>query len=312
MATYDINANIKCVDPSLVEILDVSGGVHTGTYSLASDGLLHLDGSINLHAITEADLDITGVTYTIKIRDDGSITSINNETFLNCRGLTSLIFPDSVTTIGNNACFNCTALNSITFGISLESIGSFAFRACSVTSITFPDGFINIGGSAFLLCKQLTSITFPNSVTSIGGSAFSSCTGLTSITFNLSDPGIYTQINNVSKLPTNVTYELNAFKDVPPQNVKYVVAVEGCTNHTAINYDPLATIDDGSCEYKSGCTDPSANNYDPLATIDDESCEYKSGCTNPAANNYDPSANVDDGSCLIVGYADGVLRLDVR
>ena len=51
--------------------------------------------------------------------------------------------------------------------------------------------------------------------------------------------------------------------------------VYGCTDPTATNYDPIATVDDGSCIYPSlGCMDPSANNYDPLATADDGSCTY--------------------------------------
>ena len=49
----------------------------------------------------------------------------------------------------------------------------------------------------------------------------------------------------------------------------------GCTDSTALNYDPLATTDDGSCIYPIlGCIDSSATNYDPLATIDDGSCFY--------------------------------------
>ena len=51
--------------------------------------------------------------------------------------------------------------------------------------------------------------------------------------------------------------------------------VYGCTDPTATNYDPTATVDDGSCIFpSSGCMDPSANNYDPLATTDDGSCTY--------------------------------------
>jgi len=47
-----------------------------------------------------------------------------------------------------------------------------------------------------------------------------------------------------------------------------------------------------------GCTDPSANNYDPLANVDDGSCDYDVyGCTDPTADNYDASATNDDGSC---------------
>ena len=61
----------------------------------------------------------------------------------------------------------------------------------------------------------------------------------------------------------------------------------GCTDSEAFNYDPFATIDDGSCQYreKSGCTDPYAGNYDPFANFDDGSCEYK-GCKDPQAFNY--------------------------
>lgn len=36
------------------------------------------------------------------------------------------------------------------------------------------------------------------------------------------------------------------------------------------------------------------------------------GCMNSLAANYNASATIDDGSCFIVGYSDGVLRLDGR
>ena len=69
----------------------------------------------------------------------------------------------------------------------------------------------------------------------------------------------------------------------------------GCTDPTANNYDPDATIDNGSCIYSGilGCTNPLANNYDPLAEYDDGSCNYDVyGCTDPTAANYDPSATI--------------------
>ena len=44
----------------------------------------------------------------------------------------------------------------------------------------------------------------------------------------------------------------------------------GCTDSTALNYSPLATIDDSSCVYCIyGCVDSTALNYDPLATCND-------------------------------------------
>ena len=87
----------------------------------------------------------------------------------------------------------------------------------------------------------------------------------------------------------------------------------GCTDSTAINYDALATEDDGLCLYNvSGCTDTLALNYDVLATLDDGSCEYPLfGCMDPLATNYDELADTDDESCLyfedlIIGTWNGV------
>lgn len=83
--------------------------------------------------------------------------------------------------------------------------------------------------------------------------------------------------------------------------------IYGCMDPTALNYNPLATIDDGSCIYSTdvyGCTDPLALNYNPIATIDDGSCIYSNdttdvyGCMDPIALNYNPLATIDDGSCI--------------
>jgi hypothetical protein len=83
--------------------------------------------------------------------------------------------------------------------------------------------------------------------------------------------------------------------DVPP-------TPKGCTDPSAVNYDPQAVQDDGSCDYRDilGCNDPEANNYNPEATVDDGSCIYqdeKAGCTDPDAENYNSQADLDDGSC---------------
>jgi len=44
-----------------------------------------------------------------------------------------------------------------------------------------------------------------------------------------------------------------------------VTIIFGCTDSEALNFNPLATNDDGSCEYAQaeGCTDSTACNYDP-------------------------------------------------
>lgn len=110
----------------------------------------------------------------------------------------------------------------------------------------------------------------------------------------------------------------------------------GCTNPAANNYDPTATVDDGSCELVvdppvPGCTDSSANNYNPLANVDNGSCTYDEvpvddpvdpvdpgdgggtdipGCTDSTANNYNQFATINDGSCLYGGDISGCMDPD--
>ena len=58
----------------------------------------------------------------------------------------------------------------------------------------------------------------------------------------------------------------------------YTIAPEGalgCTDETALNYNPTAIVEDGSCNYPlEGCTDEDALNYDEEAVFDDGSCSF--------------------------------------
>tara|TARA_R110002074_G_scaffold29090_4_gene83598 strand:- start:343 stop:1983 length:1641 start_codon:yes stop_codon:yes gene_type:complete len=84
--------------------------------------------------------------------------------------------------------------------------------------------------------------------------------------------------------------------------------VLGCITLGAFNYNPAATVDDGSCEEViEGCTNPFATNFDPFANTDSGDCVIDPvaiipGCTDPTAWNYDPNANVDDGTCIPCVY----------
>ena len=111
-------------------------------------------------------------------------TSIGDEAFSRCIGLTSITIPDSVTSIGNSAFSRCIGLTSITIPDSVTSIGNSAFSRCTgLTSITIPSSVTSIENMAFYKCTGLTSITIPSSVTSIGNSAFSGCTNLTNVKY---------------------------------------------------------------------------------------------------------------------------------
>ena len=111
-----------------------------------------------------------------------NVTSIGDDAFRSCTGLTSITIPNSVTSIGSSAFYGCTGLTSVTIGDGVASIGGYAFQYCTgLTSVTIPDSVTSIGDEAFRSCTGLTSVTIPDSVTSIGRSAFAYCTGLTSV-----------------------------------------------------------------------------------------------------------------------------------
>jgi len=82
-----------------------------------------------------------------------------------------------------------------------------------------------------------------------------------------------------------------------PDSCIFPVVTYGCTDSTAYNYNPTATIDDSSCCFIAGCTDATACNYDITACYDDGSCLIAYGCMDAIACNYDASATCDDGSC---------------
>jgi hypothetical protein len=98
--------------------------------------------------------------------------------------------------------------------------------------------------------------------------------------------------------PAAVNYDEEA-------NVQVVTVCDylGCTTTYADNYDPQATIDDGSCIVE-GCMYENAENYDPLATYDDESnglactfgpCEVENTCI----GDLNGDLSVDVGDLLI-------------
>jgi hypothetical protein len=77
---------------------------------------------------------------------------------------------------------------------------------------------------------------------------------------------------------------------------------EGCMYENACNYDPTATLEDGSCDFASclGCMDEGACNYDPEATLGDGSCVFEDACGvcgGPGAIYQCGCANIPEGDC---------------
>ena len=158
--------------------------------------------------ITECDTSISGVHIIPNTIEGYPVTSIGDETFYNCRNLTSITIPNSVTSIGVEAFASCTSLTSITIPESVTNIGFSAFSGCtSLESITIPNSVTSIGYSAFYQCTSLTSIVIPSSVTSIGESTFEFCDNLINIIIPDNITSIYINaFNNCDNL-TDVYYE---------------------------------------------------------------------------------------------------------
>ena len=173
------------------------------TCLLKGDSIEDYVGDIKIPGTVEFD----GVPY--------CVTSIDEETFFDCKSLTSITIPESVTSIEDGAfrgCdsltaivvtegnsvydsrYNCnaiieTATNTLICGCqntiipnSVKNIGRCAFIDCkSLFSIIIPDSVTSIGVGAFYGCESLLEVTIPDSVKSIKEEAFCNCTSLTSI-----------------------------------------------------------------------------------------------------------------------------------
>ena len=118
------------------------------------------------------------------------VTSIGDEAFNLCEGITSVTIPDCVRSIGAYAFDWCSSLTSVSIGKGVTSIGDSAFSSCGLTSVTIPSSVKGIGDWAFADCDDLTSIAIPGGVTSIGDSAFSGCDNLESVSIGNGVVGI--------------------------------------------------------------------------------------------------------------------------
>ena len=78
--------------------------------------------------------------------------------------------------------------------------------------------------------------------------------------------------------------------------------IEGCTAMEACNYNPEATIEDGSCELPGApCDDANELTLNDVLGTDCVCAGDLLGCTNAGACNFNADAGADDGSCYFPG-----------
>lgn len=82
------------------------------------------------------------------------VTSIGDESFLECSNLTDIEIADTVTYIGKKAFSGCANLKQIILPESVEEIGEKAFEDCrALRTITIPQSVKRMGFNALLNCN---------------------------------------------------------------------------------------------------------------------------------------------------------------
>ncbi len=209
----------------------------TGTLKFTVTNTTNNYVSVKKNSSPTGELEIPG---TVKYPDteEGviyTVTSIANEAFKSCSGLTKVTIPETVTSIGEYAFQYCTNLSSVNIPEAVTSIGKYAFWSCKPTSITIPEGVKNIGEAAFYNCKSLETVHFnaTNCTTNGNYSVFRDCSSLATFEFgeNVETiPAVLQNCNTLSTItiPASVkSIGKSAFYSCP--NLTSVIIPEGVT-----------------------------------------------------------------------------------
>jgi hypothetical protein len=206
-----------------------------------------------------------------------SVTSIGKDAFRGCFGLTSIVIPNSVTSIGDNAFFYCSGLTSVTIPNKVTNIGRKTFYFCSgLTSVTIPNSVTSIGDDAFSHCIGLTSVIIPNSVTSIGSSAFDNCSGLTSVIIP----------NSVTSIGIYAFYDCSGLTSITIGNSVTSIGnstFEGCHGLTSVTIPNSVTSIGGGAFRSSGLNSVTIGNG--VTSIGDYAFQYCYGLTSVTIGN---------------------------
>ena len=191
-------------------VTNIGDCVFCGCGNLASiiveEGNTKYDSRNNCNAIIETNTNtlIQGCKNTVI---PNNVTSIGNDAFYCCSGITSIDIPNSVTSIGDRAFYVCDKLTSVVIPNSVTSIGEEAFYYCNAfESIVLPESVKSVGKKAFRTCNNLTNLTISNSEMSIADDAFEECWMLLNVTILSKNPPAFTNVT----FPSYTTFHVPA------------------------------------------------------------------------------------------------------
>jgi len=235
---------------------------------------------------------------------------------LGCRRLGAINFDSTATVdIGQCILFGCMDTNSFNYDLMATHHDA---KACvsKIYGCTFPvasnlDTLANTddGSCRFDLpgCTDSRASNFLSSAATDDGSCMHhvlGCTDASAINFAST-----ATVNTACVYFTPPTSERVRRWPNINQILQDGSAIAGCTKRNSLNYDSLATADDGRCvAHRQGCMQGEAINFDSLANVDlpGSTCRFATpGCTNSFCLNFDEAAAVDDGSCVCNGCTFG-------
>ena len=292
---------------------NINGNEATVTFRTYDHSYYPFSGGYSGSVVIPATVTYNGITY--------PVTSIGDQAFYNCRGLTSVDIPNSVTSIGRVVFYNCTGLTSIVIPNSVTAIGVQAFEDCTgLTSIDIPHSVTAIGGYAFNntawynnqpdgmvyagkvaykykgTMPSGTNMTFKEGTSGIAGYAFEGCIGMTGIVI----PNSVTEINGMAffdcPVLTSIVVESGNPRYDSRNNCNAIIETAsntlflGCDN--TIFPNSITAIGDGAF---SGCTGlTSIDIPNSVTSIGDDAFADCTGLT---------SFNIPNSLTYVGGYA---------
>ncbi|MDC1063908.1 fibronectin type III domain-containing protein [Flavobacteriales bacterium] len=297
-----VNLNFGCSDPiasnydSTIVCYDSLSCIYCDLYnnfiitdpsdSISCDGFIIANSFSSFPISSYSWTDLNGITL-----------SSNNYLLNVCNGVYIFTSIDSVgcnftDTLIVGSILGCTDSTALNFNI-YASIDDGSCSYPSIYGCTDPlaynyDSLANTDDGSCLYCDLTNTMIVSQNTTG-------NCNGLILATSFSSNPPIFylwntgSTLNNISNLCAG-TYSVIISDNVgcTIEDTVYMNVVPGCMDPTALNYDPLATVDDGSCTYSSNCNSPKPTGLFAFDVIDTR-----------AKVSWD---NMNDPNCMVWKY----------